>query len=381
MENIKPINVKIVGKIDLDVPKKKKVTTELLQGIEEQIDQQQRKVKYDIRELTMEYYVNKFHKGDMYVPDYQREFVWDEKHESRFIESILLELPVPMIFVAATENSRWEIVDGSQRVRTIDAFMNDGFELTGLKKLTKLNGLCFSQLPQSIQLMFKDSAMRLIVLSKQTTEEARKEMFDRINTSGVSLLPMEIRRGVYRGEFTDFIIRLANEERFKKLCPLEGFMKKRREEEEMVLRLFAFSETYPHFKIGRYSLEEYGVAEFLDHYIDLKNEANDTADMKQKESEFWHLVDFIEKYFPKQGFAKAKNVPGVSKPYFEAIAVGGYMALKDNPTLAPKSLEWTNCNTNSHTDLFDLVSNRYRTHKPYKLRQRIEYAYKMFLQS
>ena len=108
------------------------VSKERLKAIEQQVDKEQRNVKYDIRELTMEYYANKFHKGEMFVPDYQREFVWDEKHESRFIESILLELPVPMIFVAATEDSRWEIVDGSQRVRTIEAFMNDGFELCGL---------------------------------------------------------------------------------------------------------------------------------------------------------------------------------------------------------------------------------------------------------
>lgn len=357
------------------------VSKERLKAIEQQVDKEQRNVKYDIRELTMEYYANKFHKGEMFVPDYQREFVWDEKHESRFIESILLELPVPMIFVAATEDSRWEIVDGSQRIRTIDAFMNDGFELCGLKKLSQLNGLHYSQLPQSIQLMFNDSAMRMIVLGKQTTEEARKEMFDRINTSGVRLLPMEIRRGVYRGPFTDFVIKLANEERFKKLCPLENFMQKRREEEEFILRLFAFSETYPNFKYKSYSLEECGVNEFLDHYIDLKNKENDTIDMANKDKDFWQIIEFVEKFFPRQGFAKAPGVPGVSKPYFEAIAVGGLLALREIPNLQPKSLAWADCRTNSHTKLQDLVSNRYRTHRPNTLRERITYAYKEFLKS
>lgn len=357
------------------------VSKERLKAIEQQVDKEQRNVKYDIRELTMEYYANKFHKGEMFVPDYQREFVWDEKHESRFIESILLELPVPMIFVAATEDSRWEIVDGSQRVRTIDAFINDGFELCGLKKLSQLNGLHYSQLPKSIQLMFNDSAMRMIVLGKQTTEEARKEMFDRINTSGVRLLPMEIRRGVYRGPFTDFIIRLANEERFLKLCPLENFMQKRREEEEFVLRLFAFSETYPNFKYKSFSLEECGVIEFLDHYIDAKNKENDSNDMTKKEQEFWQVIEFIEMNFPRQGFAKAPNVPGVSKPYFEAIAVGALLALREIPDLHPKSVTWADCRANSHTKLQDLVSNRYRTHRPNTLRERISHAYKEFIKS
>ena len=206
-------------------------------------------------------------------------------------------------------------------------------------------------------------------------------MFDRINTSGVRLLPMEIRRGVYRGPFTDFVIRLANEERFKKLCPLESFMQKRREEEELVLRLLAYSETYPTFKYQSYSIEECGVIEFLDHYIDLKNMENDTNDMDQKEKEFWALIDFIEKYFPRQGFAKVPNVPGVSKPYFEAIAVGATLALREVPNLQPKTLNWADCRPNSHSKLQDLVSNRYRANRPNTLRERITYTYTEFIKS
>ena len=92
--------------------------------------------------------------------------------------------------------------------------------LKGLEKLTELNGTYFRDLPSSRQRMFKNTPIRMIVLSASATEDVRKEMFDRINTSSVPLLPMETRRGIYRGEFTDFVIELAKDVRFKNLCPL-----------------------------------------------------------------------------------------------------------------------------------------------------------------
>ena len=128
-----------------------KLTEERLNKIEEQIEEEQRCVKYDIREFTIEYYVDKYSNGvdvdknELYVPEYQREFIWTDSRQSRFIESLLLGLPVPLVFVAENQDDgRFEIVDGSQRIRTLNAYVNDQLELTGLKKLTELNAYdCF----------------------------------------------------------------------------------------------------------------------------------------------------------------------------------------------------------------------------------------------
>ncbi len=233
-----------------------RLTEDKLNKIEVQIEDEQRCVKYDIREFTIEYYVDKYSKGvkndtnELYVPEYQREFIWTDSRQSRFIESLLLGLPVPLIFVAENQNDgRFEIVDGSQRIRTLDAYVDDKLVLTGLKKLTELNNTIFSQLSTARQRKFKNISMRMIVLNDQTTPEIRNEMFDRINTSGVSLMAMEARRGIYKGPFTDFVMNLAKNKLFQKLCPVAGYAKNRREEEEMVLRFCAFSETYPNFEL------------------------------------------------------------------------------------------------------------------------------------
>lgn len=214
-----------------------------LDAIEKQMDEQKKSVAFDMREPTIELYVNKYltdidkDDNEIFVPEYQREFVWDEKHQSRYIESLFLGLPVPFIFTAEIKKTgRLEIVDGSQRVRTMAAYLNDELELKHLEKLTELNGTKFSQLSSARQRMFKNLAIRMIVLSADATEEVRKEMFDRINTSSVPLLPMETRRGIYRGKFTDFIVTLAKDDRYKKLCPITKYFENRREEEELLLR-------------------------------------------------------------------------------------------------------------------------------------------------
>ena len=115
------------------------MTEEKKKQLEEQLDSQQSAIAYDVREFTLEYYVDKYLKGietddnELYVPDYQREFIWDFKHQSRFIESLFLGLPVPFLFSAEIkETGRLEIVDGSQRIRTLAAFMNNELQLTSL---------------------------------------------------------------------------------------------------------------------------------------------------------------------------------------------------------------------------------------------------------
>ena len=365
-----------------------KLTEVKLGKIEEQIEKEQRSVKYDIREFTIEYYVDKYSNGvdvdknELYVPEYQREFIWTDYRQSRFIESLLLGLPVPLVFVAENQDDgRFEIVDGSQRIRTLNAYVTDQLELIGLKKLTELNNTKFSQLGMARQRKFKNISMRMIVLNDQTTPEIRNEMFDRINTSGVTLMAMEARRGIYKGPFTDFITKLAKTPLFKKLCPVAGYAQDRREEEEMALRFCAFSETYPKFELSNgVNLRRNGVADFLNNYIEIKNAANDQVDMKKKEQDFMLVINFVNKTFPDQGFAKAKGVIGVSKPYFEAIALGALYALREKENLAPVDVSWSVLDKKHPNKFFSILSSRYRTHTPQKLKERIDFAKKNFLE-
>ena len=353
------------------------MTEEKKKLLEEQMDQQRSAIAYDIREFTLEYYVNKYKEGidtddnELYVPDYQREFIWDIKHQSRFIESLFLGLPVPFIFSAEIkETGRLEIVDGSQRIRTLAAFIDNELRLASLQKLTHMNDCYYKDLPNAIQRIFKNISIRMIVLSSKATEDVRNEMFDRINTSSVPLLPMETRRGVYKGEFTEFVAQLAREPRFKKLCPMAKYLENRREEEELILRLFAFREAFPNYN----AVESKGVAAYLDSYLARKNSSFNNDEKKHLSDVFYQLIDYIEKAYPRQGFTKNVNAVGISRPYFEAIAVGTSLALEENPNIPTNMHPELKVDKKNRNEFCNMLDGRYRTHTASKIQHRIEYV-------
>jgi hypothetical protein len=359
--------------------------------VEIQIEKEKQNVSYDIREFTLEYYVDKYLKeedkgtNELFVPEYQREFIWDYKRQSRFIESVILGLPVPLFFVAEINegndefDGRLEIVDGSQRIRTLAAFISDELTLTGLIKLSELNQLKFSDLKPSRQRLLKNTSMRMIVLSSRADEKVRNEMFDRINTSSVPLEPMETRRGVHRGRFTDFIIKCATKKSFTNLLPMLSYDEKRRKEEEFVLRFFAFIDSYPKFSFNGESLKDSSVAKFLDNYIKSKNENYNEENTIKMEAAFDRMIKFIEKTFGKRGFAKKDGVKGVSGIYFEAIAIGAHFALKENSNLTCNDISWTELDKRKPNDFFKILPGRYQTHTVPKLKARIDYAKAKFL--
>lgn len=219
-----------------------------IEKVEKQIIDQQQIIDFDTREFTIEYIVDKYKNGvdddtnEIYVPDYQREFVWDETRQSRLIESIILGLPIPLIFLAenAENDNRLEIVDGSQRIRTLNAFINDELNLEGLEKLDYLNDYKFSKLTVARQRKLKNTPLRMIVLSNKSTDEVRNEIFERINRGSDLLQAMEKRKGIYKGVFSNFIYELcAKNELFNKLTRIDSRQTKRQEKEELILRYFA----------------------------------------------------------------------------------------------------------------------------------------------
>ena len=357
------------------------MTDEKLNKIEEQIKSEQQSISYDIKDFTIEYYVQKYLTGEeneeneLYVPDYQREFIWETSRQSKFIESIILGLPIPLIFVAEIEETgRLEIVDGSQRIRTLSAFIHDNLKLSRLDKLTELNGFKFSELKPARQRLIKNSSMRMIVLSSRATEDIRNDMFGRINTSSVPLLPMETRRGIYRGRFMDLITELAGNKQFLKLCPIDKHFAERREEEELILRFFAFTAGYPKFRLNGIDLENGSVAKFIDNYLEEQNHSATQINLDNKKKDFLEMLYFVQTTFGEKGFGKHKNSQATSRPYFEAIAIGSHLALKSNLKIKKDDLSWSNLDKREPNELFHLLSGRYHTHKPSALRDRINHV-------
>lgn len=335
---------------------KSKISPEQKQLADMQIKEIQKQIDYDTKDYTIEFLVEKFKKGDFFIPDYQRKFIWKEANRSLFIESVLLGLPIPFMFFGNCEDGKIEIIDGAQRIQTLKSFISDGFKLIGLKKLDTLNKFYFSDLSEVQQRKFKDKTLRIITLEENTPNEIRQDLFNRINTSGVKANSSEIRRGSFPGKLTAFIEECCKEQLFIKLCPIPEKGEDRHERFELVLRFFAYTNDYLSFT--------HSVNGFLDNFLVTNME---TFDEEVYKNEFINMLNFVEKYFPN-GFAKIKNATATPRVRFEAIAVGVALALRENPNLVVNGVDWLNSEEFKECTTSDASNNQG------KLRGRIEYV-------
>ncbi len=148
---------------------------------EEQIAEKRQNISYDTIAFDIETIVKKLEENEIYVPDYHRGLIWDITCQSRFIESIFLGLPIPPLFVSQIrESGRLEIIDGSQRVKTLSEFMTNKLQLINLTTLDSLNGLNFNDFSRALQRRFKVTAIRMIMLS-DSDEMVKNDIFNRIN--------------------------------------------------------------------------------------------------------------------------------------------------------------------------------------------------------
>ncbi|GCD51402.1 DUF262 domain-containing protein [Acetobacter pasteurianus] len=307
-----------------------------MSSVEEQIAELKKAVSFDSRDFPIEIICSKYEQGietdenEIFVPEYQRDFVWDCARQSRLIESIALGLPIPPIFVAENSDGRLEIVDGSQRIRTLSAFLNNELTLEKLKKVTTLNNLQFGDLEISRQRKFRHATLNFIVLSENATEEVRSDLFDRINKGSDILRNMEKRKGIYRGKFTDFIYeKCAKNSIFFNNIYLSKAVINRQEHEELILRFFALVDHFPQYnKFSR------NVSNTLDAYMKQMNENFTDEKCAYKYSIFDRMVKFVMENF-EFGFSKGHQT-AVSRIYFEAVSVGVHLALEEVPDLQLK---------------------------------------------
>lgn len=158
--------------------------------------------------------------GEFVVPAYQREFTWEPHRKSRFIESVLMGLPIPFLFFWEMPDGKLEVVDGSQRLRTIEEWIHGDLQLGDLEELPSLSNSKFSDLLVSRQRKIKNRSIRGIVLNEKADEQARFDMFERINTGSKAANKAEVRRGALGGPFLNLVIELAKLPRFAKLAPV-----------------------------------------------------------------------------------------------------------------------------------------------------------------
>jgi hypothetical protein len=341
--------------------------------IDDQILLEQRDVRFETKEYTIELFVSKYSEGldkdknELFIPDYQRDDVWDDKTKSRFIESLLMGLPIPYIFTSDVENEdeslngRIEVIDGSQRLRTLHQFIKEDFLLSDLTVLNKLNGCSFNDLLPSRKRRFLRHPIRVIELIS-TKEEVRRELFERINSGIEKLNIMEIRRGSNIGDtrfYREVVLTCSTNPIFIKLTPMSLSREKRREREEMVARFFAYLNNYQNFK--------HFVHEFVTDYFESQSDITD-IEITRNINEFERMLNFVYKYFPL-GFRKSERSNLVPRVRFESISVGTALALKKKPNLAiSKIKKWV------VSDEFSKLTTSDGSNSSKRVKERIEFV-------
>jgi len=310
---------------------------QVTQTLQQQLDGERRLVSFDSYDLSVRQLLDMFESGEIDVPpEYQRQFIWDESRESQLIESVLLGIPVPSLFMATNSDSTWEIVDGVQRLGTLAHFLggatllkkinrSSALKIEGLDKLSALNDTYYTDLPKSLQLMFSTRPMRVTVLNDKSDQNVRFDLFERLNTGGISLTNQEIRNCVYRGPFNEDIKRLSLDKNFMAVINLKSGDSKNGTAEEHALRFFAFYDQYKQF--------DHSVKDFLNNYMQHHALKKISPNL---EKIFRLTFALLKKNLPKGVVRGNRGATPVN--LFEGIAVGTALALKSGKPILEANL-------------------------------------------
>ena len=172
-------------------------------------------------------------------PDFQRGNVWAKKQGAELVESILMGLPIPVMYLFEMRDGKKQVVDGRQRISAILDFLNDKLVLKDLKILPEYNDCKFSDLDAKMQGIFEDSQMYFYIIQPPTPERVKYDIFDRVNRSGTRLTNQEMRNALYRGKSTRLISELSKTEEFLRATG-HGISPKRKKDNYVVLRTISF---------------------------------------------------------------------------------------------------------------------------------------------
>jgi len=181
-------------------------------------------------------------------PEFQRRDRWPKPHQSRFIESIIMNVPIPPVFLGEDEYGSYVVLDGRQRLTAVSEFLKNNYSLEKLKVWAELNGKTFNDLKKlKLDKFFTRRFIPAIVILKESSPEVKFDVFERLNTGAVIAEPMEIRNAVFQGGFNDQLHDLSDDHTFRKLWGIPTDDIEREKDQtfktmgdlELVLRFFA----------------------------------------------------------------------------------------------------------------------------------------------
>lgn len=277
-----------------------------------ELESERSKLKIKDYTLSVSELVNQYKDGELVIkPEYQRAFRWDRDKKSMLIESMLLGLPIPPLFVAENSKGEYELIDGLQRSATIISFLGDlkdidnvvnqanEFSLVNCKILSQLEGFKFKELPDVIKIKFKRYRLSLVIIENDSSMEVKYDMFKRLNTNSEQLSPQELRNCIYRGELNNSINTLAKNENFRKILALSPKKAEKMQYEESILRVlaFTFDDMIKKYRTISKSFSDKG---YLDYFME--NFEENTITIEYAIEEYFKTLKELQEYRKRRLF-------------------------------------------------------------------------------
>ncbi|MBV6341676.1 DUF262 domain-containing protein [Candidatus Magnetobacterium casense] len=251
---------------------------------------------------------------DILLPhDYENNYTWNDQKASLLIESILLNVPIPPIYVAEdedeyeAEDEKWNVIDGLQRLYSLKRFFSNKFKLSDMEVFTALNGRYYKDLENRYKKSIDYGLIRIIVIFKESHPDVKYDVFMRLNTGSLKLHPQELRNRLYRGKLNKLIKELRNNKQWMDILGLKG-KHKTMADAELVLRYLAISEAIDR---STFDLKDYpgSMKSFLNIYMSSKRNPKE-EELAQIKEKFISTIDKVFSVFDIEAFRKI-NVKGI----------------------------------------------------------------------
>jgi hypothetical protein len=297
------------------------------------IPPEQRRLHTETYDFTVATIYDHLDRGDIYIPEFQRGYVWTRTQASRLIESLVIQCPIPIIYLNQDRDEKLSVIDGNQRLQSIKLFIKDEFPLRGFTTYPELEGSTFSQLDPRIRRHILNRTLRCIAILKDTHPQIKFEIFERLNTGAVQLNAQELRHGIYHGKMINLVDELTKEPLWKELSGIT--IDKRMKGSEIILRFFALKE-----KLSSYKKP---LNAFLNEFCEDYQNASDAKILDLKTS-FLNTLQNINRYLGSAAFRtfdeNGNVIKSINTALYDAQMLGfSNVSLKNKNIEAPKLIE------------------------------------------
>lgn len=279
------------------------------------IPPQQRRLHTETADYTVSTLFALLTEKKIKIPNFQRGYVWNRSQASRLIESLIIQCPIPVVYLSQEQNGDLIVIDGQQRLSSIKYFLNDAIELQGLTAYPELNGYTASQLDPRILDHIKNRTVRCITILKDTHPQIKYDVFERLNTGSVKLNAHELRNGLNQGPLMELVNGLSASKEFKTLTSKSK--DSRMKAAELVLRFFAL-------KTMRQTYEK-PLSSFLDKFAS-ENKTASEEQLTEWKSSFQRALDLCKQYFGTDAFKmynqETERFGGFNSAVFDSQMIG-----------------------------------------------------------